>query len=450
MVKKNEIYEIEVEELGNKGEGVGRIDGFTIFLPTAITGDIVRAKIVVLKKKYGIGKVIEIIKPSKDRVEPICKLFGICGGCQIMNMDYNAQLEMKREKVEQTLSRIGKINIKVNNTIGMKEPYEYRNKSQFPVGKIGENAIMGFYEMGSHKIVDTDYCHIQAPINEQILEVTKKYIKKYNIETYDEIKRKGLVRHIISRVGFVTGEVMVVIITNGRKLPYKDEFVEMLKESIPGLVSVVQNVNTQNTNYALGRETIILYGEDKIVDYIGDLKFNISSKSFYQVNQVQTKVLYDKTLKYAGLTGDEVVFDIYCGIGTISLFLAQNTKEVHGVEIVEEAIVDAKENAAMNNIKNARFYAGKAEEVVPKLYKEGLRADVVVVDPPRKGCDESVLETIVNMEPKKIVYVSCNPTTLARDLLYLSEKGYKTIEVQPVDMFPHTAHVEVVVKLGKP
>ena len=272
--------------------------------------------------------------------------------------------------------------------------------------------------MGSHEIVDTDYCHIQAPINKKIFKVIKQYIDDFNIKIYDERKRSGLIRHVMTKVGFATGEVMVVLITNGRQIPYKNKLVEMLKENIEGLKSVVQNINTRDTNVVLGDETIVLYGEDKIVDYIGNLKFNISSKSFYQVNPLQTKILYEKTLEYANLTGDEVVFDIYCGIGTISLFLADKAKEVHGVEIVEVAIEDAKKNTDINNINNAKFYVGRAEEIVPRLYKEGLRADVVVVDPPRKGCEESVLQTIVDMEPERVVYVSCNPSTLARDLLY--------------------------------
>ncbi|MGO1819769.1 MAG: 23S rRNA (uracil(1939)-C(5))-methyltransferase RlmD [Senegalia sp. (in: firmicutes)] len=444
-----ENHTVEIEDLGNSGEGVGKIDDFTIFVPGGIPGDIVKVKITILKKRYGIGEIIEIIDISKNRVDPKCNLFGICGGCQTMHIDYNEQLEIKRNKVEETLSRIGKIDTKVNPTIGMEDPYGYRNKAQFPVWKKNNKAIMGCYKMGSHEIVDTDYCHIQAPINEKIFKVIKQYIDDFNIKIYDERKRSGLIRHVMTKVGFATGEVMVVLITNGRQIPYKNKLVEMLKENIEGLKSVVQNINTRDTNVVLGDETIVLYGEDKIVDYIGDLKFNISSKSFYQVNPVQTKILYEKTLEYANLTGDEVVFDIYCGIGTISLFLADKAKEVHGVEIVEAAIEDAKKNTDINNINNVKFYVGRAEEIVPRLYKEGLRADVVVVDPPRKGCEESVLQTIVDMEPERVVYVSCNPSTLARDLLYLSENGYKTIEVQPVDMFPQTNHVEALVLLTK-
>lgn len=449
MIENNKIYEFKIDGLGSSGEGVGRIDGFTVFVKRAIPGDIVKAKIVVLKKKYAIGDLLEIIQSSKDRVEPKCSLANNCGGCQIMHMDYNAQLEMKRKKVEDALTRIGKLDVKVNSTLGMENPYEYRNKAQFPVGILDGKAILGFYKMGTHDIVDTEYCHIQDPINEKIVKTIKKYINDFDIEVYDEKNRRGLIRHIVTKVGFTTGEIMIVIITNGKELPHKKQLIEMLKDNIEGLKSVVQNVNTKNTNVIFGDKTVTLYGEDKIVDYIGDLKFNISAKSFFQVNPMQTKVLYEKALEYAGLTGDETVFDIYCGIGTISLFLAQKAKKVYGVEVVESAIKDAKKNAEINSIENTEFYVGKAEEVVPRLYKEGKSADVVVVDPPRKGCEESVLETIVNMDPKKIVYVSCNPATLGRDLAYLDEKGYKTVKVQPVDMFAHTAHVETVALLTR-
>lgn len=449
MVEKNKVYIIEIEDLGSSGEGVGKVDGFTVFVPQAIPGDRIRARITTLKKRYGIGEILEILEPSKDRIESRCSLFGKCGGCQIMHIDYNAQLKMKRNKVEQTLSRIGKINTKVNPTIGMDNPFKYRNKGQFPVGIKNDKAIIGPYEMGSHNIVDTNYCHIQAPVTEALIKTIKKYIDNFNIEVYDEVKRTGLIRNIVSRFGFATGDVMVVIVTNGRKLPYKNELIKMLKENVPGLKSIVQNINTRNTNVVLGDETLVLYGEDKIVDYIGNLKFNISSKSFFQVNSIQTKILYDKVLEYANLKGNEVVFDIYCGIGTISLFLAKEAKEVHGVEIVKAAIEDAKVNAKINNINNAKFYAGKGEGVVPRLYKEGLYADIVVVDPPRRGCEESVLETIVNMAPEKIIYVSCSPATLARDLAYLVEGGYKVVEVQPVDMFPQTVHVECVTLIEK-
>ena len=444
MLEKNSIYTIEIEDLGHSGEGVGKIDGFTVFVHGAIPGDYVKIKLTTLKKNYGIGKIIEILRPSQDRVEPRCPLANICGGCQIMHMDYRAQLDIKRKRVEETLERIGKINTTVHPTIGMENPYEYRNKAQFPVGIVDGQAVLGFYKKGTHDIVRTDYCHIQAPVNIEIIKVIKEYIKKYDISVYNEKTRKGLLRHVVTRVGFKTGELMIVLITNGKELPYKDELIEMLKTNIKGLKSIVHNINDKNTNVIFGRESRTIYGEDKISDYIGGLKFKISDQSFFQVNPIQTEKLYEKTLEYALLTGEENVFDIYCGTGSISLFLAQQAKKVIGVEVVETAIENAKENAKINNIHNTEFYVGKAEEVIPKLYEKGLKADVVVVDPPRKGCEEIVLETIAKMEPKRIVYVSCNPASLARDLAYLEERGYKTLEVQPVDMFGHTAHVECI------
>lgn len=449
MIEKDQVYQLEISSLGHSGEGIGKVDGFTVFVEDAIPGDLIKVKITTLKKNYGIGKLLEIINPSKDRVSPKCPVADTCGGCQIMYMDYGAQLETKRVMVEETLKRIGKIDVPVKPTLGMENPYEYRNKAQFPVGVMDGKAILGFYKKGSHDIVDTEYCHIQSPINEEIVKVIKKYIEDFGVEVYDEKNNTGLIRHVVTKVGFTTGEVMVVIVTNGKKLPNKEELIKNLKENVVGLKSVVQNINKKNTNVIFGETTFTLYGEDKIVDYIGDLKFNISAKSFYQVNPAQTKVLYDKALEYANLTGEERVFDIYCGIGTISLFLAKKAREVHGIEVVESAIEDAKENATINNLVNTNFHVGRAEIVVPKLYEDGIRADVVVVDPPRKGCEESVLETIVNMEPKRVVYVSCNPATLARDLAYLDDRGYKTVEVQPVDMFPHSSHVETVVELQR-
>lgn len=445
MVEKNEIYNLEIIDLGHSGEGIGKVDGFTVFVEGGIPGDELKVKITLVKKSYSVGQLIEIITPSKYRVEAKCPVADICGGCQIMNMDYQAQLDFKKSRVEETIKRIGKINPTVHPIIGMENPYEYRNKAQFPVGMVDGKALMGFYEKGSHNIVDTEYCHIQHPINEAVAKAIKGYIEKYKITVYDEKTRKGLIRHVVTRRGYVTGEIMVVIIINGNALPHLGELIKALKGVVPSLKSIVQNINKDNTNVIFGRLSKTLYGSDTIIDYIGDLKFLISPQSFFQVNPIQTKVLYDKALEYADLTGEESVFDIYCGIGTISLFLAQRAKKVYGVEVVEAAILDAKKNAEINSITNTEFFTGEAEVVVPQLYSRGIKADVVVVDPPRKGCEETVLETIVKMNPKRIVYVSCNPATLARDLAYLDERGYKALEVQPVDMFPHTGHVESII-----
>lgn len=449
MLEKNNTYTIKIEDLGHSGEGVAKIEGFTVFVEGGIPGDTLKIKTTTIKKNYGIGEIIEIVEPSEERINPLCFLANVCGGCQIMHMDYQAQLDIKEKRVKATLERIGKIHTKVLPTLGMENPYEYRNKAQFPVGIVKGQAIFGFYKKGTHDIIETDYCHIQSPINKEVVEAMKEYIRTYKVSVYNEKNRKGLIRHLVTKVGFTTGEIMVVIVTNGRELPYKEELVKILSKSIKGLKSIVQNINDKNTNVIFGRESIAVFGENKIVDYIGELKFHISAQSFFQVNPLQTKVLYEKALEYANLRGEESVFDIYCGIGTISLFLARKAKKVIGVEVIEAAIEDAKENAKINNIDNAEFYVGKAEDEIPRLYKEGMKADVVVVDPPRKGCEEEVLETIIKMSPQRVVYVSCNPATLARDLAYLEERGYKTVEVQPVDMFPHTAHVETVVLMSR-
>ncbi|TCO68766.1 23S rRNA (uracil(1939)-C(5))-methyltransferase RlmD [Marinisporobacter balticus] len=450
FVEKDEIYSMRIEDIGHNGEGIGRVEGFTVFVNGGVPRDEVKVKITLVKKNYAIGKIIKLEKPSPDRIVPICELANICGGCQMQHIDYPAQLRLKRNQVKANIERIGKIeNVLIHETIGMKDPYHYRNKAQFPVGKEDEGAVIGFYEGKSHDIVDMETCHIQHEINDQIIKIIRDYINQYKIDTYDEKTGKGIIRHVLTKVGVHTGQIMVVIVTNGKNLPYKEELIGQLIDKVPHIKSIVQNINKKKGNRVLGQTCITLYGEDKIIDYIGNLKFNISPLSFFQVNPSQTKVLYEKALAYAGLTGEENVYDIYCGIGTISLFLAEKAKRVYGIEMVEAAIEDAKENANINDIHNVDFFAGAAEEVVPKLYKEGHKADVVVVDPPRKGCDEKVLETIVKMNPKRIVYVSCNTSTLARDLKYLDEQGYETVEVQPVDMFPHTMHCESICLLKK-
>lgn len=449
-VKINNTYEIEIIDLNHKGQGVAKIDGFTIFLDRGIPGDKGKAKILSVKKNYGVGKFISLDEKSKNRIEPICEIEHECGGCQIQSIDYNKQLEIKKNTVINNIKRIGGLeNVLIHDTIGMKNPYRYRNKAQFPVKSSDNKIDIGFYKINTHEIVDTEKCYIQHDVNDEVTKLIKEYMIKFNVSGYDEKSGKGIIRHILTKTSFKTNAVMIVIITNGSKLPHKEELIEILTNNIKSIKSIVQNINNKRNNVILGDKSKTLWGEGKIIDYISDLKFNISPQSFFQVNPIQTEVLYNKALEYADLSGDETVFDIYCGIGTISLFLAKKAKKVYGIEVVEKAIEDAKENARINNIDNAEFYAGKAEEVFPKLYKEGIKADVIVVDPPRKGCEESVLETIVKMSPSKVVYVSCNPSTLARDLKYLDEKGYKTVEVQPVDMFPHTMHVENVARLER-
>lgn len=452
MIKKNEEYIVTIEDMGSEGEGVGRIDGYTVFVKDGIPGDVARIKITKEGKSYGYGRLMEVITPSEYRVEPICPVARKCGGCQIQEMSYEAQLAFKEKKVQNNLERIGKISpsdYEMCTIIGMEEPYHYRNKAQFPVGTDKDgNIIMGFYAGRTHSIIPCEDCAIGDEINKDILAIIKSHMIKHGIKPYDEEKHTGLVRHILIRKGFTTGEIMVCIVINGAELKGSSELVEQLKQ-IAGMTSISININREKTNVIMGKSVIDLYGEGYITDYIGDVRFRISPLSFFQVNPIQTRELYGKALEFAGLTGDETVWDLYCGVGTISLFLAKSARKVYGVEIVPEAIEDARKNAKLNNIENTEFFVGKAEEVVPKMYREyGIGADVVVVDPPRKGCDEKLLETMVAMEPERIVYVSCDSATLARDLAYLKEHGYGVKKVQPVDMFPHSTHVETVVLLS--
>lgn len=449
-VKEGEKYLIEIEDIGDSGEGIGKVEGFTVFIEGGVPKDRAIVKIEKAKKNYAIGTIESLTEASTSRIEPKCPIAEECGGCQIQHISYEEQLNLKKKKVKSAIERIGKLeNVQVHDVIGMEKPYRYRNKAQFPIGVEENQATIGFYKKGTHQIINTKGCKIQHEVNDRITEIFKNLINEKKISIYNEKSKKGLLRHILTKVSYSTGDLMVVIITNGEELPHKEEIINILTKEIPNIKSIVQNINKKKNNVILGRENKTLYGKDKIVDYIDNLKFEISPLSFFQVNPLQTEVLYKKALDYAGLTGKETVFDIYCGIGTISLFLAKKAKKVYGIEVVKAAIEDANKNAKLNNIDNTEFFVGKAEDIVPKLYDKGLRADVVVVDPPRKGCDKKVLETIADMKPKRIVYVSCKPSTLARDLKYLDELGYKTIEVQPVDMFPHTSHVECVVRIYK-
>ena len=451
MLLKQKEYIVDIVDIGQGGVGIGKYDGFTVFVEGGLIQDKLKVKINKSKKNYAVGDIVEIINPSPFRVSRVCDdSLKDCGGCQIQELDYQKQLDIKTNEVKQVIARIGKLNdVLIHDTIGMEKPFRYRNKAQFPIQSINNLPSIGFYKKKSHDIVETDKCVIQHDINDKIVKIIKTYINAYNVSIYDEKSHKGLLRHLVTKVGFTTGEVMVVLVANGSKLPYLNELTSVLKENIPGFKTLVVNVNKEKTNVILGKENIIIYGDGKINDYIGDLIFEISPLSFFQVNPLQTEVLYNKALEYADLKENDTVFDIYCGIGTISLFLAQKANKVYGIEIVSDAIKDANINAKLNNLDNVEFYVGKAEEVVPKIYNEGKKANVVVVDPPRKGCDEKVLDTIISMKPDRVVYVSCNPSTLARDLKYLDEHGFKCVEIQPVDMFPHTMHVECVAKIVK-
>ena len=451
MLSKNKEYVVDIVDIGQGGVGIGKYEGFTVFVEGGLIQDKVKVRINKSKKNYAVGDIVEIIEKSPFRVDRICSDdLKDCGGCQIQELDYNKQLELKTNEVKQVISRIGKLeNVEIHETIGMQSPCRYRNKAQFPIQNINGSTAIGFYKKKSHDVIPTDMCVIQHDINDKIIKIIKTYIQAYNVSIYNETTHTGVLRHLVTKVGFTTNEVMVVLVTNGTNLPHLNELASVLKENIPGFKTLVLNVNKAKTNVILGKENKVIYGNGKINDYIGDLVFEISPLSFFQVNPFQTEVLYNKALEYAELKENDTVFDIYCGIGSISLFLAQKATKVYGIEIVEDAIKDAKINAKLNNLNNVEFYVGKAEEVVPKMYSEGKTANVVVVDPPRKGCDEKVLDTIVSMKPDRVVYVSCNPSTLARDLAYLDERGYKCVEIQPVDMFPHTMHVETVAKLRR-
>lgn len=452
---KNQVVTLTIEDMGTNGEGVGKVDGFTLFVNNAVIGDIIEAKIIKLKKHYGYARLEKILEPGKDRVIPRCPVASKCGGCSLQHLSYEKQLEWKFQKVKNCLERIGGlegIEEKMEPIYGMEEPYYYRNKAQFPVGTNKEGKLVtGFYAGRTHSIIENTHCYIQAEINERILNVVMDYCKKNHISSYNEKTHTGVLRHILTRVGFQTGEIMVCLIINGSKKDMKNlqQLVDALTE-ISGMTSITLNVNKEKTNRILGDKILPVWGQTYITDYIGNVKYQISPLSFYQVNPRQTEVLYGKALEYAGLTGEETVWDLYCGIGTISLFLAQKAKKVYGVEIVPQAIDDARQNAKINGFDNVEFFVGKAEEVLPREYKKhGTYADVIVVDPPRKGCDQTLLDTIVTMAPKKVVYVSCDPATLARDVKILGEQGYEVDKVSVVDQFGHSTHVESVCCLSR-
>ncbi len=467
-MKKNEIYELKIEDLGNDGEGIGHLapEGFTVFVPGAVVGDTIRVRLVKVKKSYAYGKIEEVLVASPRRVAPRCALSARCGGCTLMHIDYEEQLAYKKRHVANCLKRIGGIadaEALIEEIHGMEEPFRYRNKMQFPVGLNRDGQVeIGFYAPRSHRIIDLQDCEIAHPINRFLLEELRPWLTKWQQKTgdmvYNEELHKGLVRHILTRVGFSTGELMVCLVINGKDLPSKEcekELIEGMSRAVDRadlsvtLATVSLNVNREKTNRILGDSCKTIFGKDTIEDKIGEVSYHISPLSFYQVNPVQTKVLYDLAVEYAGLSGNEVVWDLYCGIGTISLYLAGKAKEVYGVEIVPQAIEDAKKNAELNGIGNGAFYVGASEDVAPKLLSEHGAPDVIVVDPPRKGCDEKLLETILEAAPKRLVYVSCDPATLARDIKILSEEGYTLVRASVVDQFCHSGHVETVVLMSK-
>ena len=461
-MNKNDIVTVEITDIGVSGEGIGHVDGYTLFIKDAVIGDVVEAKVMKAKKNYGYARLMKVITPSEYRVEPKCAFARRCGGCQIQEMSYDRQLVFKDQKIRGNLERIGgftkdQIDTVMQPVVGMEHPFGYRNKAQFPFGTDKEgNPITGFYAGRTHDIIANTDCALGVDQNREILEIILQYMRENKIKSYDEKTGKGLIRHALIRYGFKTKEIMVCLVVNGKKLPKAERLIEKLIQ-IEGMTSITISPNTRRDNVIMGDSYEILWGQGYITDYIGNVKYQISPLSFYQVNPVQTEKLYGLALEYADLKGDETVWDLYCGIGTISLFLAQKAKQVYGVEIVPQAIDDAKENAKINAIDNAEFFVGKAEEVLPEYYAEYERehngetahADVIVVDPPRKGCDETLLETIVKMQPEKVVYVSCDSATLARDLKYLCANGYEIKMCRGVDQFPQSVHVETVVLLSQ-
>lgn len=477
---KNQVVTVSIEDVGTEGEGIGKVEGFTLFVKDAIPGDTVEAKLVKVKSKYAYARLEKVVVPSPFRVQPKCPIHRQCGGCQIQSMAYERQLQFKEEKIKNNLIRIGGfepsfIESIMEPIVGMEEPFHYRNKAQYPIG-VGKDGqpVTGFYAGRTHSIVENTNCYLGAPENQEILECILDYMKANHVPAYDETTGKGLLRHVLIRKGFSNGELMVCLVINLQKkkgadyLPKQQELCDRLAK-ISGMTSISVSINTEKTNVIMGTKIHTIWGEDRIKDTIHvrdmqkdgypftgrGLEFSISPLSFYQVNPVQTEKLYSLALEYAGLTGKESVWDLYCGIGTISLFLAGNAKQVFGVEIIPAAIEDAKENAIRNHIDNATFFVGKAEEVLPSFYEQDKQEsqmshpDVIVVDPPRKGCDQLCLDTMLKMQPDRIVYVSCDSATLARDLKYLCEGGYSLQKVRGVDQFGQTVHCESVVLMSK-
>lgn len=448
-VEINKSYEIEIQDLNIAGEGIGKFKGFTIFVEGALPDEKVIAHIVQLKNNYAIGRILKIIKKSEHRTEPICPVYNHCGGCQLQHLSYSEQLKWKRKKILDDLERIGNLyDIEIFDTIGMKNPFHYRNKMQFPVGHSKSGIIVGCYARGSHKIIDTDACIIQKEVIDKILCSVKKAINLFNLTPYDEDSHKGILRHVMCRAG-ADGELMVVFVTATKKLPNAKNVIKFLRTKHPDITSIQQNIQTYHNNVILGRETKTLFGSSTIKEKIKEIQFSISARSFFQVNTSQAEVLYRIALDFAELTGNEVIIDAYCGIGTIAIFLSKFAHKVYGIEIVNTAIIDAKKNAKENKIKNVEFIAGDVCKIIPQIYSHGVRADVIVVDPPRAGCDKKVLETFTKMNPSRIIYVSCNSSTLARDLTILNDLNYITKKIQPVDMFPFTSHVESVAQIIK-
>ena len=443
MLRKNDEFIVNIVDQGTDGEGIAKIDGFTVFVSGAIKGEKTKIAITKVQSTYAYGRILETIEKSESRVGIDCSTFKLCGGCSSRHMKYEKTLELKTNIVKNCLIKALGYEPPVENCLGMNEPTNYRNKLQYPVGinKKG-NAVMGVFAKRTHEIVETKHCLIQDDESQKIANDLFELLAEYRVEPYNEKNRSGVVRHIIIRKGKKTNEIMVTVVTNTEKMEHINEIIEAITSKYKNIKTIVQNINNKNTNVILGDKVNVLYGNGYIEDYLGEFKFKISPLSFYQVNPIQTEVLYSKAIEYAELSGKETIFDLYCGIGTIGIFASKNVEKICGIEVVPQAIENAKENAELNNIKNAEYFVGEVEKILPDLVQKS-EADIVFIDPPRKGCERSVLDTLLEVKPKKIVYISCNPATLARDIKLLQEH-YNLCNVQPVDMFPYTSHTEVI------
>lgn len=449
MIKKNEEYVVDIIDNGFQGEGIAKIEGITVFIDQAIKGEKIKIKILKVQKNFAYGKIVEFIEKSSTRVEPDCTTYNRCGGCNLRHIEYKETLQIKKSIVQNCMNKALKREIKINDVIGMKNPIHYRNKLQYPLGLDEQNnPVMGIFSARTHNIIPIQKCFIQNEKCEEIAKDIFEFIKQNNISVYNEKTLKGTVRHIVIRIGIKTNEILVTLVLNDNKLKDK-ELVQYIIEKHPEVKTIVKNFNTKNTNVILGDKTEVIYGEGHIYDILGDYKFKISPLSFYQVNPLQTEILYNAAIQFAVANNttnnqNNIALDLYCGIGTIGIFAAKHFKKIYGIEIIEEAIKDAKENAKINKIENAEFYAGDVEELLPKIIeKENIKPNVVFVDPPRKGLDTKTIEVLKGLKPEKIIYISCNPATLARDLALLDET-YEIKEIQPVDMFPFSKHVECV------
>ncbi len=449
QLEVNQTFPLTIKRLGINGEGVGYFKKKVVFVPGALPGEEIVATATKVQPKFSEAKIKTIRKASPHRIAPPCPIYAECGGCQLQHLSYNQQLVEKRDIVIQAMERYTKnavSSLNIKETIGMEDPWNYRNKSQYQVGLKNGQLIAGLYGVNSHSLIDIPNCLVQHGATNKVTRTVKKILKNLNIPIYNERKNKGVIRTVITRVGFETGEVQVVLVTGTEDIPQKDKLIKQIRDQLPEVKSIVQNINNQKTSLIFGDKTIHLAGEKVINETLGDLSYELSARTFFQLNPIQTVKLYDEVKKAAGLTGKENVVDAYCGVGTIGLWLSEGAKEVRGMDVIKESIEDAKKNAKCHNRTNVRYEVGKAENILPRWIKEGWKPDVLIVDPPRTGCDQALLNTMLKVKPKKIVYVSCNPSTLAKDIHELS-KLYKVEYMQPVDMFPQTSHVECISQL---